>query len=294
MTEPVGAHHADQPNQEPAPHAGGPSAGDLLRQLREAAGVHIDVLAGSLKVPVAKLQALEADDYAAFPDAVFVRALASSMCRALKVDAAPVLALLPQGAPIHLPPDKAINASFKDSGRRLGKGGSLERPKSRLIGVAVVALLLGALAVAFLPLARDAQEEQPVTAQVPQAPAEPPAQEPEAPAEAAEPAAVAPAPAAPAQTSGPAAAEAAGAAPESAQGLLVIHAHKESWVQVRNAAGHVVWQKSMAAGDSYSPEGDPPWRVIIGRADATEVTVRGQPMDLKAVSRENVARFEVK
>ena len=28
--------------------------------------------------------------------------------------------------------------------------------------------------------------------------------------------------------------------------------------------------------------------------DATEVIVRDQPMDLKAVSRENVARFEVK
>ena len=69
------------------------SAGTWLRQVRESAGLHIDVLAGALKVPVAKLQALEADDYAAFPDAVFMRALASSMCRALKVDAAPVLAL---------------------------------------------------------------------------------------------------------------------------------------------------------------------------------------------------------
>jgi len=34
--------------------------------------------------------------------------------------------------------------------------------------------------------------------------------------------------------------------------------------------------------------------VVIGRADATEVFVRGKPFDLAAVSRDNVARFEVK
>ena len=101
MSESIGEHNADQSVPAPAPNAGGVSAGTWLRQVRESAGLHIDVLAGALKVPVAKLQALEADDYAAFPDAVFMRALASSMCRALKVDAAPVLALLPQGSRQH-------------------------------------------------------------------------------------------------------------------------------------------------------------------------------------------------
>ncbi len=65
-------------------------------------------------------------------------------------------------------------------------------------------------------------------------------------------------------------------------------------MQVRDAGGRVLLQKALAAGESYSAEGSPPWRVVIGRADATEVIVRDQPMDLKAVSRENVARFEVK
>jgi len=34
--------------------------------------------------------------------------------------------------------------------------------------------------------------------------------------------------------------------------------------------------------------------VVIGKADATEVFVRGKPFDLAPVTRENVARFEVK
>ena len=308
MSESIGEHSADQLAPPPASHAGGVSAGAWLRQVRESAGVHIDVLAGALKVPVAKLHALEADHHEAFPDAVFMRALASSMCRALKVDAAPVLALLPQGTPIHLPPDRAINASFKDSGRRLGKGGALEQPKSRVVGIAVVALLLGALAVAFLPLGGGGQEDKPALAMTPaqQVLAEPvaAAQEPEAAVPAVEPTGTTPEPqpqpqpqpAAAAQPadSTPVAQEAATAVAAAAQGVLVIRAHKESWVQVRDADGRVLLQKALAAGDSYSAEGNPPWRVVIGRADATEVIVRGQSMDMKAVSRENVARFEVK
>ena len=298
MSEPVGEHNIDQSNQSlQKPHPESASAGALLRQAREAAGVHIDVLAGVLKVPVAKLQALEADHHAAFPDAVFMRALASSACRALKVDVAPVLALLPQGAPIHLPPDRAINASFKDSGRRLGKGGSIERPKSRAMGLAVVALLLGALAVAFLPLGGDGKQDQRALAMTPapQAPAAPvvAAQEPEAVVPAAEPTGAAPE-AQPADGTLVAQEPAAAVATAAVQGALVIRAHKESWVQVRDAGGRVLLQKALAAGESYSAEGSPPWRVVIGRADATEVIVRDQPMDLKAVSRENVARFEVK
>jgi cytoskeleton protein RodZ len=37
-----------------------------------------------------------------------------------------------------------------------------------------------------------------------------------------------------------------------------------------------------------------PLAVVIGRADATEVVVKGKPFDLVPVTRENVARFEVK
>lgn len=297
MNEPIGAQDTDQAAQASMPTAGGMSAGAMLRQGREAAGVQIDMLAGALKVPVAKLQALEADDYAAFPDHVFMRALASSMCRVLKVDVAPVLALLPQGAPIHLPPDRAINASFKDSGRRTAKSGSLEQPKSRLVGIAVAALLLGALAVAFLPLDMGLKDDKPALAVTPAlpAPAAPVVQA--APAEPAEPLptpATPPAPEAQPVNSTPAAAEQAAAAPAVPEGLLVIHARKDVWIQVRSGTGRVLLQKTLAAGDSYAAEGDPPWRVVIGRADAAEVTVRGQAMDLKAVSRENVARFEVK
>jgi Domain of unknown function (DUF4115) len=37
-----------------------------------------------------------------------------------------------------------------------------------------------------------------------------------------------------------------------------------------------------------------PLVVVIGRADTTRVMLNGQPYDLKNVTKENVARFEVR
>jgi cytoskeleton protein RodZ len=71
------------------------TAGALLRQLREDAGFKLDVLAQALRVSPAKLNALESDCLDELPDAMFARALTLAICRQLKTDAAPVLALLP-------------------------------------------------------------------------------------------------------------------------------------------------------------------------------------------------------
>lgn len=97
--------------------ATGVTAGGLLREARQASGMHIAALAVALKVPVSKLEALEADNYGALPDTVFVRALASSMCRTLKLDPAPILALLPQSQSPRLATDSAgLNAPVKGGG----------------------------------------------------------------------------------------------------------------------------------------------------------------------------------
>jgi cytoskeleton protein RodZ len=56
----------------------------------------------------------------------------------------------------------------------------------------------------------------------------------------------------------------------------------------------VAVRRLLAAGEAAGASGVPPLQVIIGRADATEVQVRGKPFDLRKVSRDNVARFEVK
>ncbi|WP_046984221.1 RodZ domain-containing protein [Delftia tsuruhatensis] len=303
------------------------TAGTLLRQAREAAGLSLAGLAAALKVPAPKLEALEADDYAAFQDHVFMRALAQSVCRTLRVDSASVLALLPRTQLKSLADDRgSINATFKErsfkaTGTPLGRENG-----SRKVAIIVLLLLAAAAAVYFLPKHEgDAEEPQagssdaaalvspaatvsePVAAQEPVAPAvTAPASEgaaPAAPAPAAPattPAVQAPAAAAPAAgVPGDVPADAAAATPatQAAQtpgGVLVMKASAQSWVQVKDANGRVVLQKTLAAGESVGAEGALPLSVIVGNASGTEVRVRGELLEVAKTTRDNVARFEVK
>lgn len=305
------------------------TAGTLLRQAREAAGLSLAGLAAALKVPAPKLEALEADDYAAFQDHVFMRALAQSVCRTLRMDSASVLALLPRTQLKSLADDRgSINATFKERSFK-ATGTSLGRENgSRKVAIIVLLLLAAAAAVYFLPKHEgDAEEPQagasdtaalvqpagtvsePVAAQEPVAPAATtPADVPAASAPASAPATSAPAAAAvpaPASTTTPAApaadAPAEGAAATSVAtagqtpgGVLVMKANAQSWVQVKDSSGRVVLQKTLAAGESIGAEGALPLSVIIGNASGTEVRVRGELLEVAKTTRDNVARFEVK
>jgi cytoskeleton protein RodZ len=71
-------------------------------------------------------------------------------------------------------------------------------------------------------------------------------------------------------------------------------ATQSSWVKVTDAKGAVVLSRTIAPGEAVYAAGALPLSVVVGRADATRVQVRGQAFDLAAHSRENVARFEVK
>ena len=289
------------------------TAGGLLREARQAAGLHIAALAVALKVPVSKLEALEADDYAKLTDTVFVRALASSVCRTLKADPGPILALLPQSQSPRLSTDSAgLNAPVKtNAGKLSSSSGSFSSGGlSRSVVGVVLVLLVGALAVFFFPRpsadSGDAIEPmtspatnvtEPVSA-TPPAPVLAPSEAPANPAPAVSEAAVVAPVAGATQASAPLAAASAVAAAATAadipSGTLVLRARSQSWVQVRDATGKVVLERNLAADESASVNVPGPLTVVIGRADATEVFVRGKPFDLAGVSRENVARFEVK
>lgn len=298
---------------EGAQAAEGASRPVLLRAAREAAGLHIAALAAALKVPVRKLEALEAGRYSELPDLTFARALASSACRHLKVDPAPVLEQIPQGVIPELGGSRhAINAPFQPAHdpAPINPLGWLSRPAL----LAAIVLLLGALVIVFMP-----RVEEPVQAEVgsvvtpvetvetvePVAAVEPePAQEPSAsgaassatPVEGAAPATPA-VPTAPAgAATPPATAPAAAATPSipATGSLLTIAATGESWVEVTNGSGSVVIQRVLQAGDAVDFSSTPPYTVVLGRAEVAQVTVRGKPLDVSRFVRNNVARFEVK
>jgi len=91
------------------------SAGRLLREARERQGLHIAALAASIKVTQKKLELLEADRFDALPDATFTRALAQTVCRALKIDPTAILGLLPPPAGYRLEQvGEGLNAPFRE------------------------------------------------------------------------------------------------------------------------------------------------------------------------------------
>lgn len=302
----------------------GVTAGALLRRAREASGLHVAALAVSLKVPVRKLEALEEDRWDVLPDSVFVRALASSVCRTLKIDPQPVLDRLPQNSPPRLlRVDQGINMPFHSPSD--GAPPSLVNQLSKPVFLVVFALLLGALVLIFMPDIRSDVVATTVTVTPQAVVATPLAFNPSMPVvvpvaatstpatspggatpvavSAALPAAVAASAVRPAAVSiaapvsSPSPAQAAAVAPVAAtpaSGIIVFRAKGPSWVEVTDAKGVVGLSKVLASGEVASAAGALPLKVTVGRVDSTEVQVRGKAFDLRKVSKDNVARFEVK
>lgn len=310
---------------EPLPEVDGPeaggraaagdaprSAGALLKAAREREGLHLAVLAATIKVAPAKLQALEQDRYDELPNATFARALAQSVCRSLKIDPRPVLALLPQ---VDNPPLEAavgrLNTPFQERGvRSEGPGltwaskpmfwaGGLLLLAAVLVGLLPSDLVDGWSSAPALPPLASAPAASPVASAV-SAPATPAS----AVVVAAEAASAVTAPVAPASAPAAVPASVAPSVPASvampaatapaAGGLLGLRATAESWVEVIDAQDNIVFSRVLQAGESVGVDGRPPLRVRIGNAGATAVTFRGQPVDLGPYTRVNVARVELR
>jgi cytoskeleton protein RodZ len=297
---------------EPAGAAGGSlgtSAGAMLRAARERQGLHIAALAAAIKIPQRKLEALEADRLDELPDATFARALAMTVCRALKIDAAPVLAQLPQvGGKGLSAVAGGLNAPFRD---RPGRAEPTDfSPLRHPLSWAALAVLVAAAAVFALPagwwesfwpagapVAAPALPAAASAAASSSAPASAPSAAASDSLSAAPATLVASAAAAPAVEvvhSVPGAEMGASAVADTAGGLAVLRASDATWVEVVDAGGQVLVQRLLQPGESLGLNGTLPFKLKIGNAAATQLQFRGQGVDLAPVTRDNVARLELK
>ncbi len=290
-----------------------PSPGALLRRARQAQGLHIAALAAALKVNTRKLELLEGDQFDQLPDVAFARALAQAVCRHLKIDAQPVLALLPVAATAQPALERVtmgLNTPFREYSQRHESG---EWPAWLQARIVVPALLLLA-ALAFLVVPKQWMEWLPaISWPWSSAAATDPAGTPDTPsgtvveilspqgqpavmlgtgAETVAEAASAPADAAASQ---PAAAASAGLAsqpmavavappvPSSAPlpaGMLALRAASESWVQVTDDAGDTLISRQLAPGEAVALNGVAPLRLTIGNAEGMQVRFKGRPYTL--------------
>jgi cytoskeleton protein RodZ len=247
--------------------------------------------------------------------------LASSVCRILKIDSVPVLD--------RLPPNSIHRLKYSGSG-----AGTVFRPLPEITGQSAwkkiplpvllsgLALLLGALALVFIPALKQdgalvdvgnlslspavelAISDESVT------PLQPTLQAGDSSAiQGVDPEglplsgpinAVVSMPdgtlvaAPPSKSASSAALAADSALPVPGVGQVTFRASAQSWVKVTDANGAVVLRRTLAPGDVAEASGELPLAAVVGRADATQVQVHGKAFDLSAVSRDNVARFEVK
>lgn len=279
---------------------GAVTAGAMLRQARLAKGLHIAALATSIKVAPRKLELLESDRFDELPGATFTRALAQTVCRSLKIDAAPVLALLPQLAGQSLSQmSTGLNAPFRDRpGRRVPSDLQfLTNPV--LFGAAI--LVLASVLLYLLPAGWISDATQRATASIEsatvatRAPAAVEAVQAPLPVasstviETVQPAS------APAVEPSAAASAAPVAAPASAtvSGVLLLRTSAESWVEVIDGRGAPLISRMLQPGETVGLDGVSPLRVRIGNASATRVSFRGKPVDLNP-TRDNVAKLELR
>lgn len=266
------------------------TAGAMLRQARQARGLHLMALSASLKVPPARLEAIEEDRWQDLPDAAYARALAHTVSRSLGIDPEPVLRSLPTASHARLESlDEGLNQPF----REFPKGVAVRLGSHRWIVVGIGLVLAAAV---WWWLASGTSLAGPGA----QAPAggnlSGAASAPTAPAAASPGSASAGA----AGTNGlastvPGLAGGSGApAPGVAVPTLRVVATQASWIELRDPQGQTRLSRLVSAGETLEQPFVPPLGLTVGNAAATQVWVNGQAIDLASGTRENVARIELR
>jgi cytoskeleton protein RodZ len=297
------------------PSADAAQAGALLRAARQQQGLHIAALAAAIKVTPAKLEALESGRLDALPDATFARALAKTVCRQLKTDPAPVLALLPGAAIGGLERvDSGLNTPFRERSSRDDPAAWL--PWRHPVLWIVVLLLAAAAAFVLVPSqsgllpAASKGDAAPLPVMPPSGAGGPAAAADTLPstttttmpvaaigaAAAASDAALVPVAAT--ETIGAAAGgapasavqAAAAIAASTADATLVLRAVQATWVQAVDGSGQTLMSRLVSAGETVALSPVLPVRLRIGNVKGTELQFRGQPVNL-GTSRDNVANL---
>jgi cytoskeleton protein RodZ len=83
------------------------------------------------------------------------------------------------------------------------------------------------------------------------------------------------------------------AAPAKGDRRLHFHFKGESWVEVRDASGRVVFRQLNPAGSEANAFGRPPLQVVVGNANAVELERDGRPYEIEPMPDTDVARFKV-
>ncbi len=261
--------------------------GARLRQAREAAGLTLEEVGQTLRMPVQVVKSLEAEQWDRLGAPVFVRGQLKSYARLLKVDLGEVLDQSRIGPVV---PPQLVSHTHTPRARRIAE--SLGR---RALYVGITAVL--AVPVWFATRGHfDGTAPTPNTASLDVIPAAVPVAGSDAPATQ------------PASTAAPAAAPATPSAPYLASltpvprpnapapapaGALSLQFKGDSWVDIAAPDGSTVEKALVKSGETRTFSPGQVARMVLGNASAVEVQQAGTIVDLSPYQRANVARFTV-
>lgn len=276
--------------------------GAALAAARQAQNLSVADAARQLKLSVSQIEALEAGDYEKLPGTIFARGFIRNYARLLKLDADALLrsvdlALPSPPAREEAPPSRDI--PFPTAQPRRGPWYAL----------ALVLLLGGLAAYEFFwnepestvskTVTPPATAVQKIELPVPvEAPGSDPVKATEVPVA---PAGSAPSAAAGTNAADKAVADAPSAVPASAaegsrqpqpgERPLRLVFKQESWVEIRDHSGKIVFSQLNPAGSEKRIYGTPPMSVVIGNSHGVQLTYKDQPVDLALHTKVDVARF---
>jgi len=283
-----------------------PRPGRQLALAREGCALSIVDVARELRLSQQQVEALEADDYQRLAGPVFVRGYIRRYAHLVKLDPAPLLASVEQ----QLQP-------VADAIPEMPQAGEIALPTGREFRwhkYAIVALILLTLVVIFEFYRDDAIKTnvawRPVVLPRPQVAADmngakeglvakdPAPATVERPAASAmpvkAPAAVATPVKAPAATGGATTPRAAAAEPPPGGQLIRLAFDRDSWVEIQDRNGRVIFSQLNSAGTDQLVGGLPPFTLVVGNATGVRLIYRDQPVGLLPHTQSDVARLTLK
>ncbi|AMP15115.1 helix-turn-helix domain-containing protein [Collimonas pratensis] len=295
--------------------------GSQLAAKREQLGWAVAEVASHLKLAPRQIEAMEADNYAALPTMVMTRGFIRSYAKLLDLDVSDALAAISPAAaaqPVRASTHGQLSTPFSES--RFSLMGRNKFAYKWLVVLAVLLLLLAvAIRLDVLPVVQNtlqslteksarsataASEEAAAAASTgtdtQDADKEANAALTAAPAAAAADGAAVTGAGVNAAVTAPVAANAApvaanpAAGPAAAGGELSLNFRQDSWVDVKRADNTVLISRLVKAGSTETVDMSQPVSIIIGNIAGVDATLRGAPLDLKAGSKTNVARLNLK
>ena len=320
---------AETPQQQPQGNLA--LAGAQLKAQREALGWPVEQVADQLKLATRQVIALEAGDMAALPNLAVVRGFVRAYAKVVKLDAAPLVAMIevhpaPAQDPAAAPVRREISATFSESRfPSMTQRSSNQTPLWIAGAVAVVvAAAFGAYKLGYVPASLLSSHAEKETAHADVGPVETtlikpgqdltPVQSPSvplisvppppgndtqtgAPASnvASAPAAAVPPAAAPAT---PPATTAAVTPPVAAAAVgantLVLKVEQDSWVEIRRQGSTPLISRMVKAGSTETFDITGPATLVVGKPGAVQATLRGAKLDLPTVAGGTISRVSIK